>query len=983
MSQTPNGYTLETVDVPIGDDYAEVADGAMLEVGGLAVRDDGTVVTSTRQGRIWELDPESGEWHLLTNSLHMGLGLWLDEATDDLFTTQRSALTRISDADGDGWAERFETIADDWGATNNYHEYVFGPVRDSEGNFYVNLNLSAPPADGCDQVKGSTMYHCAPYRGWMIKVTPDGEFIPFASGIRSPCGLGINSDDEVFYTDNQGDYVPACHLTHVQEDEFIGHPLALLDHTDWEGENLDSYANKVYDLMRTDHAAWVPYGQAQSWGGVTFDEKGKFGPFEGQIFLGDQRRTKVQRVSLDEVGGNYQGAVFNFASGLQCGTIRETFTPDGQGLYLGQTDRGWGSTGSESFGLQRINYDGETVPFEMDSLSLQESGFEIEFTKPVDPATAGDPTNYAISHWTYDNNVGYGSDQLDKTTVSSSDISVTVNDSGTRVELKLPEIYITPNYAAGLLGGTRVYELVLDGVESSVGETLDHNQTWYTVNNRPEPQSVSPADRALGSESSVQFDGTPPSNATVLWDGEDHTLETDWEHTDGSTPQWNEQEDYFAAAAGTGDIRTMEDIGDCHLHIEWRAPADVSGSGQHRANSGVFLMENYEIQVLDNYDNDTYAWGWAGSKYGEAAPLVSPMRPPGEWQSYDIIWRGPRWEVSGGTEEDQEVLVRPATVTVLFNGTVVLFNHRVRGATTGSEGSGSYSSHPPELPLKLQDHNDENPPHFRNVWYQPLPDEEQHPVVTDQPTYSTEYTPNNVGQPTRISPGGPGTANPPSDAEYLLEGGSLDGWERAEGGPPGWAEHGDYVEAVPGAGDIQTETDLGDCQLHLEWRVPEDAGTSGGLRGNSGVLLMGRYKLQLLDPDGAEIDLEEWAGAYPNQEPPRVNALRDPGEWQTLDVAWQAPRFEDGELVQRPRTTVLLNGTVVQARLIPEGPNRDDTVGEFEAHGPKEALRLQENGDRIHFRNFWYRSFEVTDGPGRYTSSDDGSIPPISPPDTP
>jgi len=474
MSPAPAGYSIETITAP---------EDVYLGVGGLAVREDGTLLASTRLGEVWAYDPDADEWSEVTDGLHTALGLWLDADSDDLFTAQMPALSRLVDGDGDGVVESFETLTDEWGFSGNYHEFAFGPVRDSDGNFYVTLNLSHGAGGS---VKGSTMGHGAPWRGWAIQVTSDGEFVPYASGLRSPSGIGINSDDEVFYTDNQGDYMPACHLSLLQEGAFYGHPASLADHPDYEDENLDGISNSDYSQLRADHAVWIPYSEANAVAGLTFDEMGNFGPFAGQIFAGEQTQAKVMRFSLEQVNGTYQGAVFNFADGLQSGTVREAFTPDGQGLWLGQTARGWGSVGGAPYGVQRIDYDGETVPFEMKSVSVHASGFEIEFTKPVDEATAGDASSYDVSHWGYDNDQGYGSARMNETSVSSDDVTATVSSDGTTVTLDLPSLYLTPESADGLIAGTRVYELATSGIQSTDGEALEHPNAWYTLNGLPE-----------------------------------------------------------------------------------------------------------------------------------------------------------------------------------------------------------------------------------------------------------------------------------------------------------------------------------------------------------------------------------------------------------------------------------------------------------------------------------------------------------------
>jgi hypothetical protein len=178
---------------------------------------------------------------------------------------------------------------------------------------------------------------------------------------------------------------------------------------------------------------------------------------------------------------------------------------------------------------------------------------------------------------------------------------------------------------------------------------------------------------------------------------------------DGQPAQWKVEAGYMEVVPGTGTIKTIEEFGDCQLHIEWASPIKVTGDGQKRGNSGVFLMGRYEIQVLDSYQNPTYADGYAGSIYGEFPPLVNASRKPGEWQSFDILWTAPRF--------DGEKLVSPAYVTIIHNG-VVIHNHTALTGPTTHRKIKEYEAHPPQGPILLQDHNDLV--RFRNIWCRPI-----------------------------------------------------------------------------------------------------------------------------------------------------------------------------------------------------------------------------------------------------------------------
>ncbi|MGH2355046.1 MAG: 3-keto-disaccharide hydrolase [Chloroflexota bacterium] len=218
---------------------------------------------------------------------------------------------------------------------------------------------------------------------------------------------------------------------------------------------------------------------------------------------------------------------------------------------------------------------------------------------------------------------------------------------------------------------------------------------------RPWPRIVTP-----GTPSTQDAAGQPPSDAVILFDGRDLSQ---WVGKDGQPAAWKVEHGYVEVAPKTGDIQTREHFGDCQLHLEWATPTEVKGDSQGRGNSGVFLMGRYEIQVLDCYDNPTYADGSAGAVYGQYPPLVNACRRPGEWQNYDILWTAPRF--------DGERLVSPAYVTILHNGVLVQYHRELTGPTANRRVL-PYTPHPPTGPLRLQDHS--NPVRFRNIWYRPL-----------------------------------------------------------------------------------------------------------------------------------------------------------------------------------------------------------------------------------------------------------------------
>ena len=190
--------------------------------------------------------------------------------------------------------------------------------------------------------------------------------------------------------------------------------------------------------------------------------------------------------------------------------------------------------------------------------------------------------------------------------------------------------------------------------------------------------------------------GSAPSDAVVLFDGKDLS---EWDNQN-----WKVENGEMVAARG--DIRSKKSFGDCQLHIEWSAPVPAKGNGQGRGNSGLFLMNTYEIQILDSYKNKTYHDGQAGAIYKQTPPQVNAMRPPGEWNSYDIIWTAPRFNDDGS-------LKSPAYITAIHNGVLILNHFELKGDTPFTRPP-QYKKHADRLPIRLQDHG--NPVRFRNIW---------------------------------------------------------------------------------------------------------------------------------------------------------------------------------------------------------------------------------------------------------------------------
>ncbi|HSQ55443.1 MAG TPA: hypothetical protein VLM40_06830, partial [Gemmata sp.] len=364
-------------------------------------------------------------------------------------------------------------VCDKWGVSGDYHEFAFGPARDKEGNFYITLNVGF---GGGHQAK-------APWRGWCVKVSPDGKMEPFAYGLRSPNGINFSPEGDLFYCDNQGEWVATNKMCHLKRGKFYGHqaglrwvkdsPFAALvpdrvpSNLRYDGCDRDGKFTGIYPDLDPP-SIWFPYGRmGKSASEPVWDTTGgKFGPFDGQCFVGDQTNANVMRVALEQVNGVYQGACFPFRNGLQCGVNRLCFAPDGS-LMVGQTNRGWGSLGGKPYGLERIAYNG-IVPFEIHHVTLTKDGFDFVFTKPVDPKSLGN-SPATVNSFTYIYMSQYGCPETDTRFEPVGKTKLSKDGKRLSVAVK------------GLRKG-RVYDMRLENISDVDGEKLLHSEAYYTLN---------------------------------------------------------------------------------------------------------------------------------------------------------------------------------------------------------------------------------------------------------------------------------------------------------------------------------------------------------------------------------------------------------------------------------------------------------------------------------------------------------------------
>lgn len=463
-------------------------DGMMLEVSGITELADGRLAVATRKGDIWLLEgahegpPFDIRYHLFASGLHEPLGLLFRDGS--FWTAQRSELTRITDTDGDGSADEYRTVAKGWGVTGHYHEYAYGPKPDGSDTLWITLNTGLNltkdhlPRTVRDTELG---YAQGPWRGWAMRLMDDTSLVPVCCGLRSPSGLGANARGEMFSTDQQGNWIATNSLVHLRQGAFFGHPESLASRT-LPGARLPEVPGIVEGLpwpeavrrmpFLVPPAVWFPYRRfGQSATDVLLDASGgRFGPFDGQLFIGEFTQAAIQRVFLEQVDGVWQGACFPFRSGFASAVLRLEQSRDGS-VYAGLTNRGWSSLGTAAYGLQRLTWTGLT-PFDIREMRALSDGFELVFTQPVDPDSAADPSSYSLSSHTYLYHSAYGSEEIDRRELEIGGARVSAD--GISVRLRVEE-----------LRELHVHELVAGGVRNRDRQPLLHPEAAYTLLRRP------------------------------------------------------------------------------------------------------------------------------------------------------------------------------------------------------------------------------------------------------------------------------------------------------------------------------------------------------------------------------------------------------------------------------------------------------------------------------------------------------------------
>lgn len=506
-------FAASAQETPKEEDFFKIMkvatpEGIILEVGGLVSLPNGDLGISTRRGDVFIVENPTSRtpyFRKFASGMHEVLGLAYKDGA--FYCAQRGELTKLVDTNLDGKADVYETVYS-WPLSGHYHEYSFGPKIAPDGSFFVTANVAFGSQEWW---RGESR---VPWRGWAMRISEDGKMEPWATGMRSPAGLGF-LNNELFYTDNQGDWMGSGALWKLEKGDFMGHPAGLV----WTGmpnsplkltepyfnskidprkvkdangkyikpENIVNEQFKTLFDMKKEFPAlrlpsvWLPYGIL----GISNSEpitipKGHFGPFEGQILVGDQGMSMLSRVFMEKVNGEYQGASFVFKTGFRSGVLRMSWARDGS-LFIGETNRGWGSAGEANEGLERLVWNNK-MPFEMKAVRAMPDGFEIEFTQPVDPKSAQDLASYSVESYIYKYQPVYGSPPVNVEKCTVKGVKLSADGLKARIIVdNLRRYYI--------------HTIRLDGIrERDNFYSLVHPTAYYTLNNIPQGEKLSMSD---------------------------------------------------------------------------------------------------------------------------------------------------------------------------------------------------------------------------------------------------------------------------------------------------------------------------------------------------------------------------------------------------------------------------------------------------------------------------------------------------------
>ena len=418
--ELPSGYQAKQISAPTDPHGRE----QLFEPLGMTAGRDGSLIVATRTSGVWILKDNS--WTQVAEGLLDCLGV-IQEEDGSLIVSQKPELTRLSDTDGDGTYDYYQTLSEAFLSTSNYHEYLHGPAKGADGNYYIALNLAdGYRNDSVYKAGGNFMGSIGGYRGWALQVTPNGKTTYFANGLRSPAGLSSGPDGQIYYTENQGEYVGTSKLFKLERGKFYGHPSSLIDMPRMKPDSgqiqwkrVEDNKEKALALLPHSRVANAPGSPAWAPGAAIND-----------LFIGDQTLSTLFEVHLQP---NNEAAVVPFAKGFPSGLMRLVFDKN-KDLYVGQTGRGWRSQGGSEHALIKIERTGKPLSNRVQNITHNGKSFTFSFSERLKEVP--DENQLTIQSWTYLDSPKYGSEENDKTDHSIAKINKGSDGKSFTVELK-------------------------------------------------------------------------------------------------------------------------------------------------------------------------------------------------------------------------------------------------------------------------------------------------------------------------------------------------------------------------------------------------------------------------------------------------------------------------------------------------------------------------------------------------------------------
>ncbi len=598
-------------------------DDFLPKVGGMDFLSDGRMVVSTwdANGSVYLLegvqsgDPAKIKVKTIAKGLAEPLGLKVVD--DQIYVLQKQELTHLIDRNGDDMIDEYKTLSNRWQVSANFHEFAFG-LAYKDGHFYAALATAIDPGGASTQPQ-------IPDRGKVVKISKaDGNTSFVAHGLRTPNGIGLGVDNEIFVTDNQGDWLPASKVVHVTDGAWFGSRSVDFEGTAELEENLP--------------VVWLPQdeiGNSPSTP-LAIDD----GPYKGQMIHGEVTNGGVKRVFVEQINGKYQGCVFRFIQGLEAGVNRLCWGPDGA-LYAGGigSTGNWRQTDKLWYGLQRLKYNGQAT-FEMLAVRARSNGMEIEFTDPLQEGDGWAASDYLVKQWRYQPTEEYGGPKLDEEILSIQ--SVHVSEDRKRVFLELP----------GIKDKHVIYLRLNNHFVSASGNGLWSTEAWYTLNQLPEnlpgftasrpeiqPNTLTSSEKAKGWQ--LLFDG----QTTKGWRNYGkQSIGSSWKVENGTLllDAQRKPEGGWQAEDG-GDIITEEEFENYELRLEWKiAPCGNSGIIFNVAESeedDFVWQTGPEMQILDDacHPDARIETHRAADLYDMISTSFPTVKPAGQWNKVRLI----------------------------------------------------------------------------------------------------------------------------------------------------------------------------------------------------------------------------------------------------------------------------------------------------------------------------------------------------------